>query len=367
MFDGHGGHRAAQFCAERMPHVFATLLTVASEAAANGRVSPLSFSSSGEFEPPEDMTAHGRRRRAPRNRSGQRSTTHSEDTDSASTKSPRDGVRTSSGTPLEQLKQREGRASLASSAFTVLTTAAATKDVDSTTGSTTSSATPSPRPHATCNNDDTSGGGAGAGDDDDGQRCTSPPLPSNVVPVRGCPNAHITAPRSWLTGRLSLSQHAAMAVSSSPESQRTAGLHTSSGGLPAVSTNVALLASGTPKDAPAVTLGAPAIRAVSSNSVQRSRRRSSVLPGLSAVDYGDVFVTAFQRANSDLDARGIADGCAAVCAYVVGQLCVLAHAGDSRAVLYNQDGSIRAATDDHKPQDKREIAQIGRASCRERV
>jgi serine/threonine protein phosphatase PrpC len=76
------------------------------------------------------------------------------------------------------------------------------------------------------------------------------------------------------------------------------------------------------------------------------------------VDYEQCFVQAFRATSKAVDDAGFQEGAAAVAAYVSGQMCVLACAGDARAVLYDHDGSIRATTFDHKPHSLREMDRI---------
>jgi hypothetical protein len=51
-----------------------------------------------------------------------------------------------------------------------------------------------------------------------------------------------------------------------------------------------------------------------------SHTSSSSVLTLPLIDYGDVFVTTFQRTNHEIEARGLLDGAAVVCAYVSGQV-----------------------------------------------
>jgi Leucine-rich repeat (LRR) protein/serine/threonine protein phosphatase PrpC len=76
------------------------------------------------------------------------------------------------------------------------------------------------------------------------------------------------------------------------------------------------------------------------------------------VDYDQCFVQAFRDVSRAVDGANIQEGAAAVSAYVSGQMCVLACAGDARAVVYDHDGGIRATTFDHKPHSLREMERI---------
>jgi leucine-rich repeat protein SHOC2 len=76
------------------------------------------------------------------------------------------------------------------------------------------------------------------------------------------------------------------------------------------------------------------------------------------VDYEQCFVQSFRAMSKAIDDIGFQEGAAAVSAYVSGQLCVMACAGDARAVLFDYDGAIRATTFDHKPHSLREMDRI---------
>lgn len=304
VFDGHGGNRAAQFCAEHMPEIFRVLVDHAAtpvgdapsdpptptssarrtsksssedeDGPRRGRRPDRAFTASDEFEPPADEPPKERGGRvSPRHRSR-----HSHGARTRSDDAPR--LDASGGAAPAPRKGR--RPNLASSAGVARTQSDADLQfATATVGKTTA-----------------------------------------TMPVRSNPNALVTAPVAWHKRGVSVMREAANAALYSMCArgrERGSGLFWAD-------------ACGAAEDA------------------------SDTTAATSMVDYGEVFVESFRHAHREIEARGIADGAAAVCAYVVGQLCVMANAGDSRAVLFNVDGSVRAATQDHKPQSLREVERI---------